>query len=70
MIGVSLICMLLPHISYTRKQNQSRDKRGKVVRDECTKNLEFSIAGRTAAPLMTMLYTSLLGWSYVNGEAG
>ncbi|GAA4212501.1 hypothetical protein GCM10023074_62460 [Microbispora amethystogenes] len=70
MIAVSLICILLPHVSYIRKQDQKRDKKGKVVRDERTKDLRVSIAGRTAAPLMTMLYTSLLGWFYVNGEAG
>ncbi|MEV0309344.1 hypothetical protein [Nonomuraea fuscirosea] len=69
-VFVLLICMLLPHISYNLKHEQARDKKGKVVRDERTKDLRVSIAGRTAAPLMTVVYTSLLVWTYVNGEAG
>ncbi|GAA2905745.1 hypothetical protein GCM10010517_71900 [Streptosporangium fragile] len=65
-----LVCMLLPRVSYTFKRDQERDIKGRVVRDEHTKDLQVSIGGRMAAPLVTTAYASLLGWSYVSGGSG
>jgi hypothetical protein len=67
---VLLLCMVLPRVSYTFKQDQKRDRKGRAVRDERTKDLRVSIGSRWTAPLMTTVYVSLLGWSRVSGEAG
>ncbi|MEU4331206.1 tyrosine-type recombinase/integrase [Nonomuraea dietziae] len=44
-IFVSVLCMVFPEVSDTRKHDLSRDKKGKVVRDDQTKDLRVSIGG-------------------------
>lgn len=69
-IFVGLLCVAFPYVSYTYKHDSERDKKGKVVRDERTKDLRVSIGSRSAAALVTAMFTSLWGWSQISGGSG
>lgn len=66
-IFVGLLCVAFLHISYTYKRNSTRDKKGKVMRDDRKKDLRVSIGGRTAASLVTAAWLAPLGWPQVSG---